>query len=215
MILVLSPHGDDAELAMGGTMAILARQQRVRHVVMALTDYVSSDGVTISEQLRLDEAARACCELKVELHAAPFPDNGLTGVLPGLVAYIDDLLRVFRPTDVYTCLPWFNADHDALYRASLAAMRKVGQNICFWGYEMPGQGLGYTMPEHGWMYSRLDRSAIDCKMRAISAYDTQKLAGKSGPVSLNGTMRLAELRGCECNAEWAERQLLLRGERAL
>jgi LmbE family N-acetylglucosaminyl deacetylase len=212
MIIVLSPHGDDAELAMGATMAALAaRGERVRHVVMTTSQYKTSDNRLITSQQRRDEAALAASELGVEFQPGNFVDNDLIGQLSDLVRYVDELLEAYQPTDVYTCLPWFNEDHTALYKATLAAMRRMGQQTAFWGYEMPAQELGYRMPEAGWFYSIVDKVCMNKKLNALMAYQSQNLIRKSGPVSLRGSRTLAELRGCECGAEFAERQLLLRG----
>lgn len=215
MILVLSPHGDDAELAMGGTMAALGDTDRVRHVVMTVSPYTASNGELVTHEVRMNEAALACRELGAEFHPGPFTDNDFIGQMSDIVGYIDGLLETYRPTEVYTCLPWFNEDHTVLYKATLAAMRKVGSRTRFWGYEMPAQQLGYTMPEAGWQYTLLSEGDLKRKLKALTAYGTQKLATKSGPVSMQGALKLAELRGNEVGFDWAERQLLLRGVRSL
>jgi LmbE family N-acetylglucosaminyl deacetylase len=177
---------------------------------MTASPYTTSENALVTEQQRLDEGSRAARELGVEVQFGDFEDNHLSQAQPQLVAFIDKLIAQFNPTEVFTCLPWFNDDHTALYRATLAAMRK-NNSIYFWGYEMPQQSLGYQMPEHGWLYVKLDREAVNRKTKALCAYETQQLVGKTGPVSLQGAMKLTELRGSEVGAELAERQLLLQG----
>lgn len=198
---------------MGGTInSMVANGRRVVHLVMICDDYRNSARVKIDAEARMDDASVAADELGMDLFVfQEIPENQGPQYSDLLVAEIDAWLKELQPCEVYTCLPWFNVDHDAVYKATVAAMRRHF-SCPFWAYEMPQQELGFQVPEHGWLYNPLSEEDMAAKRLAIMAYDpTQKLVTKPGPVSMRGAEALARLRGVEVGYANAERFLLLRG----
>lgn len=197
---------------MGGTMHHFARLGPVVHMVMMVGDYRNAAGDMVEMASRRDDATRAAEFLNVSgMIFCDFEENTGDMIRGDMVRAIDTVIELIRPRDVFTCLPWFNQDHDAVHMATVASMRRYFA-ARFWAYELPAQGLGYHMPEHGWAYRVLDDEDQMAKATAIACYEnTQKLVSKDGPVSLDGATALAQMRGSELGVAMAERQLLLRG----
>lgn len=199
---------------MGGTIHRMAEQGiEVVHLVLMVQGYRNSNKVYLDTNDRVQDASNAAGVLGVSHLEVDrtIPENKGLSHVDYMVGLFDRWLEEMQPTEVYTCLPWFNDDHVAVYRASLAAMRR-SFSPTFWAYEMPQQDLGYHVPEHGWRYVSLDDQDVAMKLKALAQYDrTQGLIHKTGPVSTRGAEALAMMRGTEIGTKWAERQLLLRG----
>jgi LmbE family N-acetylglucosaminyl deacetylase len=199
---------------MGGTIHRMAEQgTQVVHLVLMVQGYQNSGLVYLETQERVQDATSAATVLGIshlEIDRTIPENKGLSHV-DYMVGLLDRLIQEMQPTEVYTCLPWFNDDHVAVYRATLAAMRRSFSPM-FWAYEMPQQDLGYHIPEHGWRYVSLDDQDVAMKLKGLAQYErTQSLVSKTGPVSTRGAEALAMMRGTEIGTKWAERQLLLRG----
>lgn len=182
------------------------------HLVLIGGMYTKADGTIVLAGARMEDAIAAADALGVHLLMYEgIPENKGTGHVGEMVRELGYWLKTLQPGEVYTCLPWFNQDHDAVHKATLAAMRRHFSGM-FWAYEMPQQGLGYQMPEFGWAYSEIAPKDRAAKEKAIRAYEpTQQLFSKDGPVSWKGADALARMRGSEVGVDYAERFLLLRG----
>lgn len=213
-ILVLSPHADDAELAMGGTIAKWChrRKQEVVIAVACASKYENRDGLVVSpEDRELDQMA-ACHVLGAHWHWRPFDAENKLDLVPRseVADWIDGLLLQHAPSAVYVCLPWFNQDHTALWDAlQVVARRAEGPDL--WAYEMPGQ---HPPQEFGWRYEALIEPDIERKGAALMLHATQRLDLATGLISIKGAEVHTRMRGMQVNRTHAERFLLLRATQA-
>lgn len=185
---------------------------QVVHLVLIGGIYETAYGTIVLAGARLEDAIAAADALGTHLLMYEgVPENKGISHVGEIVKELDYWIKNLQPSEVYTCLPWFNQDHEAVHKATLAAMRRHF-SCRFWAYEMPQQGLGYQMPEFGWEYVRMSPESRTAKAAAIHAYEpTQKLFSKDGPISWKGADALARMRGSEVGVDYAERFLLLRG----
>jgi LmbE family N-acetylglucosaminyl deacetylase len=220
VMICLSPHADDVELAMGGYMARRVEEgSRVISVLLSSSTYMSTGGRTVFAQERVMEHMKACTVLGVEAVVMPmFEENeALLAPRGDVVKMVYSLIHQFEPTELFVPLPWFNQDHTVVWEAVLAATRPVftiKQVPEIWAYEMPGQDHGPISPvgQFGWCYVVLTDAHMVKKRHAIEAHDSQ-MAGKEGHlIGVTGSEALARLRALEAGPEinWAERFALVK-----
>lgn len=215
-VMVLSPHGDDAELSMGATMAEWAASRDeddsvVRHVLLSVP---AVGGRTLRER----EFDQACAELGVSaVVGAYFVDNEFRRSLHSIVALIEDLLRLHKPKVLCVPLPWFNDDHKVVWEAALAALRPVEglfQPRRVYAYEMPAQEWGARLPETGALYRAVSEVHLNQKIKALKCYRSQKASRTGGVIGPDGVQLIAKLRGLEIGVPLAERLWVVREVRA-
>jgi LmbE family N-acetylglucosaminyl deacetylase len=179
--LVITPHPDDAETQMGGTLALLAdRGQRI-----LLVDLTTGEPTEFAEPgIRAAQAAEAARILGVERRTLDYQDRFLADELPVRLA-VARLIREHRPRWVYgigdACV---HPDHAAAVDLTRAAvfLARLGQ----WERVPGGESLADQEP---WAVDRLffphckmeppwadfafavDVSAVyERKRRALAAY---------------------------------------------
>lgn len=144
-ILVFSPHADDVEIAMGGTIAKLSKDNDITMITCILPSedrHGDKDQQMIDN--RGDEQSRSAAILGAKLHlmnldAYEFAYNR------HFVKMFDQLIVSHRPDVVFSC--WehdTHQDHQTLAKILYSALRK--NDISYYMYEstnLPG-GLGGT-----------------------------------------------------------------------
>lgn len=216
--LVLSPHSDDGDLAMGGTIAKLVREKNtVRQVCMIAGTYKNTQGAVIDWNTRRAEffASQKVLGTTSPIMGPFAAENAMTTQPIGeLVAYIDELVRDYTPDRVYVPLPWFNQDHTVVWEAACAAMRRSFDPVWL-AYEMPGQTWPvFPQPQLGWHYEVLEPTDMMKKEAALKSHVSQNLQGGDGPVSIRSVYSLLLARGHEVGELFAERFYLIRGKKS-
>jgi LmbE family N-acetylglucosaminyl deacetylase len=138
-ILAIGAHPDDVELGCGGSLAKLSKGGAE---VRALIFSRGRRGV-MSDADRAAETKRALQVIGVrDVRVCDFEDTRLSASLNDLVAVIEEEVRSFKPTRVYTMFQHDrHQDHRAVYEASAVACRCVPQLL---GYETPSSYPNFT-----------------------------------------------------------------------
>jgi len=203
-IVLVAPHPDDEVLALGGTVAQLARCGH-EVLVYAVTDGEAShpgSGRWTPAQLlqtRPQESADALAQLGIAAHVIRLglPDGGVAAEERSLAMQ----LQLLSTDTVF--VPWRfdgHPDHEACARATLAAARTAGARCI----EFPVWAL---VPEHE-AHGRLRQSALQCiavdtglmraKARAVQAFQSQiQPDGDTAPV-----LHPSALRAWSGRCEW-------------
>ena len=124
-ILVFTPHPDDETFAMGGSLALLAKNDNNIHVVIYTNDNKGSLDLTMTRErlarIRRAEEERSCEILGIDIeniHWLGYEDGDLEYADPKLLrGKIARLLKMIRPDVVFTADPgakwnqWHKTDH--------------------------------------------------------------------------------------------------------
>lgn len=168
MILVVSPHPDDAEIALGAAMSRWTKEgRRVVIAVMAGEGdlLMTHSNSLIPFETRKEEQRKAAATLGVEVIFLDIaPASRFDTVPMGMfVQALDELMG--RATEVYLPLPSYNIDHEVVFKAGLAALRpgKAG-HVKSYLYEQPQNAHGSQV--HGQIAGK--------KYIVVSGYDGQK-----------------------------------------
>ena len=171
-ILVFSPHADDVEIAMGGTMAKLAKNNDVTLVTCILP---TEDRQGNRDQQMIDnrgiEQAKAAGILGVQLHLMDIDTYNFT-YNREYVKLFDQLIVSHEPDVVFSC--WehdTHQDHQTLAKILYSALRK--NNISYYMYEstnLPG-GLGGNQfaPQ---VFVDISGEPLQKKIEALKQYQT-------------------------------------------
>ncbi len=178
-VLVFSAHPDDAELAMGGTIALLSKN----NFKVGLIDLTKGElGTRGTAESRQREAFNAAIILKVSLREnLEIPDGNIQLNKENLLKVIMTI-RKYRPTIVFA--PYFNDRHpdhiDASHLVKRAVFYSGLSKIKTFDKEVPQQHfrpekLFYFMQTYTFEPSFIvDISeTFDQKMKSISCYETQ------------------------------------------
>jgi N-acetylglucosamine malate deacetylase 1 len=184
-VLTVGAHADDAELAVGGTIASLRRAgARVVMVVVSLPgDYKQR----MAEAK--DAAAILGCELRVLMQDGSRRIEDLKSY--ELVAMIDREVKEHRPAAMFSHGPSeFHRDHVLVHEACVSSQR-----LCYFDFFTyhPNFCRPVPVPFHPRAYVDIT-DTIETKMRAIAAHQSQfKCRGLSTEIyrdiaRLNGRM---------------------------
>jgi LmbE family N-acetylglucosaminyl deacetylase len=191
-VLAVGAHPDDLELAIGGTLARLARESA--RVVMAVVS-IPADFAT-REAEASDAAAILGCELRILV------DNGCGRADEmrhhELVGMLDALVRELEPAAVLThSASEFHRDHIAVHNACLSTQRLRTFDLFHFG---PTMTRAVPVPFHPRAYIDVS-GTIDTKMQAIQAH-----ASQFGARGLEAEMYrdLARLNGRMVGVKYAE-----------
>jgi LmbE family N-acetylglucosaminyl deacetylase len=215
-ILVLAPHADDAEFGMGGYLCRMAREEtaKAQVVIFAYGDYVRADGPRVTFEGRKAETAEAMKLLGAEHRFVEgFHENYGESSRLKLTAMVETVLEWGQPDELFVCLPSFNQDHQALFDATITALRpgRFDHIKRIWMYEYPGNSWGPEPPRGGRCYVRMGRHDLTTKLAALAAHKSQGFGTDHiQHVGMSGSQALSALRGSECSAEHAELFYLLR-----
>jgi LmbE family N-acetylglucosaminyl deacetylase len=199
-ILITSPHPDDIEPQMGGTIARYTKQGHQVLMLNAIIPCQDTDGKVIegAKEKRKAEANRAAKILGADLILLD-QDPYRLQFNRDLVQTIDRIVQEFSPDIVYTC--WVHdshQDHQAMARATFVATRKNISNLYMFEPVIPG-GL---VPEMFNASSYVDiTDTLDQKIKSIEAYESQTALYKNWVEASVGRSRH---RGFEINVDYAE-----------
>lgn len=190
-ILAFSPHPDDAEVLMGGTIARYTQKGHDVRVVL----------VTIPNQKkeRVEEAKAAAKILGADLLILDVDPYKLT-FNRDIVESFDSILNDFLPDAIYTC--WVHdshQDHVAVSQAAIASARNASCPIYMYDQALPSGTTPYSFRAQ----SFVDISdTIDTKIQAVRSHKTQ--INKYSNSWVQGIKGRAAYWGFSINAQYAE-----------
>jgi N-acetylglucosamine malate deacetylase 1 len=215
-VLVFAAHPDDEVLGMGGTIAVHARHGDVVRVV-CVTDGSSSQypGDTETRERKNAEAKRAAEILGVAHYVhLDLPDMRLDTVAHvDLNRVVEEQVREFAPSVVYTAHPDVNQDHRALFDSVSVAVRPVpGQAVRRVLTYAPTSSTEWTPAGANWFVPTwyVDiTDTLDRKLEAFRCFATE-LREYPHPRSDRALRAHAELHGATVGCEYAEPFVLVR-----
>ncbi len=187
--MVFSPHPDDAEVFMGGT---IAKYIQSGHEVLIVL-------VTVPQEKRRVESIEAARILGAKLHILDLPPYGI-GFNRRLVGVFDVVIKSFTPDAIYTS--WLHdshQDHVVVCQATMASARR--NNCSMYMYDQ-GLSSGFT-PDVFKAQSFVDISdTMELKIKSISAHKSQ--VEHYGERWIAGMMARATYLGYRINTKYAE-----------
>jgi len=144
-VLVLAPHPDDETIGCGGSLCLHRKANDPVKIVFltngAMGDWSGKRSKETIVAIRKAEATEACNEMGLtSLEFWGFEDRGLAEA-DGVLAYLIDLLKLFRPGIVYSPSLWeFHPDHRAASFLLCKAASRCAFDFDIFFYEV-GQPL--------------------------------------------------------------------------
>jgi LmbE family N-acetylglucosaminyl deacetylase len=210
-LLFVSPHPDDAELACGGMMRRHLSEGAIVSVAVCTGPgdlKMVHSGAVVKFHERQEEQKQALAELgDIQLLWLDLAPASKFDEVPQsrFVCEFDALFPKFD--EVYLPLPSYNADHERVWKAGLAAFRpgKLDRTALF-AYEQPMQSHGEQLASAIMCkrYYRLSEDDIVAKMRALTRHSSQVAGREDALCGPAGVEALARLRGLEVGAAYAE-----------
>lgn len=186
--LVLSPHSDDAELAMGATMAAIARVGN--RVVNKIFSYCDSSAL-------IYEAKEANLILRSEIATEPgwtYKVRHFNAYRQGILEDMIDLRNKYKPDFVFCpSSDDLHQDHQVI----TAEARRAFKHCTLLGYELPWNCTGFKNQ----VYSVVTKDDLMKKVAAIRAYKSQdhRIYTKDDKIWAS-----AAFRGTQGGVEYAE-----------
>ncbi len=217
-VLVVAAHPDDEVLGMGGTIAFHAvtRGDAVRIVCVtdgSSTQYPGDAGIRAQKE---EEARAAARDLGVTDYVhLDLPDMRLDTLAHVEVnRVVEEQVRDFEPTVVYTVHPDVNRDHRALFDSVAVATRPTpGQSVRRVLTYAPTSSTEWTPAGLNWFVPNwfVDvTETLDRKLASFRRYRTESRPYPH-PRSERAIRAAAEFFGASCGCEAAEPFVLVRG----
>lgn len=214
--LVVSPHSDDAELGLGGTMARARAEGIEIHVLTAVvkgeqhgpTGYTSSHqrAAELSASLEPFGIGHSIFQFRPE---AGDPFDLCLSSKSAFVSALDSAIARLKPDTVFLPVPSFHQEHQWVYECGMAACRPTRHPSpirSVYAYEYPAAGWG---PSASWDASRggvyVDiTDTLDAKLRMLAAHVSQMYRNNDALISYEAVKALARFRGIEAGVAQAE-----------
>ena len=190
-IIAFSPHPDDAEVLMGGTIAKYAQKG---HDVLIVVVTIPNQ-----EEKRVEESKKAAAILGARLSILNLNPYELA-FNRTLVQIFDNILKDFPPDIIYTS--WIHEshqDHTAVSKATIAAARKNACSLYMYEQALPSGLTPYAFKAQAFV----DISdTIETKIESVLAHDSQ--VQNFSEQWIQGIRARATYRGFQINVEYAE-----------
>ena len=210
-ILVIAPHADDEVLGCGGMIARRTSEGHRVDVVVVATGGIKGRHLDYTPGVaqRLNEFEQSCNILGAVANQVLYlTKDMMMDTIPQLelVTKLDEVLDFYDFDEVYIPCPGFNHDHAAVYNAAYAALRlTTGRRppslVALYEYTFSAWNPGKV--HGGKMYVELTSEHMIKKLEAFAAYKSQ-VKPAPHPSSLTAIKILAQQRGIECGADYAE-----------
>lgn len=190
-IIVFSPHPDDAEVLMGGT---IAKYTQKGHDVLIVVVTVPNQ-----KEKRIEESEKAAAILGAHVSFLDMDPYKLK-LDRRLVEIFDKVIEDFPPDIIYTC--WnhdSHQDHMAVYRTTIAAARKNRCSVFMYDQALPSGISPY--PFRPQVFVDIS-STIEIKIQSVSAHKSQLKSFSNQWIE--GIKAKAIYIGCQINVEYAE-----------
>lgn len=190
-VIVFSPHPDDAEVLMGGTIAKYA--QNGHDVLIVLVTIPSNKKLRLEESRKSAEILGARLEV-LDLDSYELAFNRKT------VEVFDRVFKDFPPDAIYTC--WINdshQDHFTVARATIAAARKNSASLWMYEQALPSGLTPFAFRPQTFV----DISdTIEVKIKSVLAHESQ--VQNFTEQWINGIKARATFMGFQINVKYAE-----------
>ena len=189
-VLVISPHTDDADVGVGGTLIKLGKDFNVLHI--ALTDCMDIERNAPYNLKDEFISAQKLLDIKSRLYDFPnrrFPENSFK-----IRDLFEELKRELVPDIVLCPSPKdIHQDHYATYLESF----RVFRNSTILAYESPRSTMGF-LPS---LYVALDEDIVRQKCTLVGMYKSQE---REYYMQADSITALARHRGAEIGRKFAE-----------
>jgi len=190
-IIVFSPHPDDAEVLMGGT---IARYAQKGHDVLIVVVTIPSQ-----KEKRIEESKKAAAILGARISVLDLDPYELV-FNRGLVEIFDQVIKDSQPDIIYTC--WLHdshQDHVNVSKTTIAAARK--NNCSLYMYE---QALPSGLTPYGFRAQAfVDVSdTMELKIESVLAHQSQ--VQNFSEQWIQGILARASYMGFQINVKYAE-----------
>ena len=190
-VIVFSPHPDDAEVMMGGTIGKYAQKGHNVSIVLVT--------VPNQKERRREESKKAAAILGVNLSVLDLNPYELE-FNRGLVEIFDQVIKDSQPDIIYTS--WIHdshQDHITVSKASIAAARKNNCSLYMYDQGLPSGLNPYTFRTR--VFVDISET-METKVKGISAHESQ--AQKYGERWIQGIIARAAYLGYRINTKYAE-----------
>ena len=190
-IIVFSPHPDDAEVLMGGT---IAKYIQKGHDVLIILVTIPNDKETRRKESEKSATILGARISILDLDAYELAFNRK------LVETFDKVIQDFPPDIIYTS--WIyesHQDHTAVSKATIAAARKNACSLYMYEQALPSGLTPYTFRAQAFV----DISdTIETKIKSVLAHNSQ--VQNFSEQWIQGIRARATYRGFQINVEYAE-----------
>ena len=215
--LIITPHFDDETIGCGGLISKLSDRvgYSVKIVVVATNESTYNYNVKriVSNQERYEESVEALKVLGLSekhlIQLKGFEDGKLDLCdRKSLVTQLDRVIRDYKPSAVLFPYSSHHQDHQAVYQASISALRPtVDTNFIKLKamYEYPYiNAWSSNINPNSKLYVPLSPENISRKNSALLKYKTQLVRDPRDILDVSSIMNLAKIRGLEIGQEYAE-----------
>lgn len=217
--LIITPHCDDETIGCGGLMSSLARDPKnfVRIVIVAThkDTYNYSAGRVVSNEERMSETLEAISVLgfneeNISVKQLSGFEDGKVDLasMKDLISQLDGEIRSFQPTAVLFPYSSHHQDHQAVYKASIAALRPTLDTRYIKlraMYEYPYvNSWSSNLNPNSKLYYRLEVQDMLAKEEALKKFKSQLDRPDEDILSVDSIVALAITRGKEIGASYAE-----------
>lgn len=208
-ILAIGAHGDDIELACGGTLAkAMEQNHEVEMVLVTGNDSSDHNNVAIRANGVAEQEANAAAKVLgvSKLHILGYQDTCVP-YSAELVSKLDEIISEFRPDIIFTHFVFdTHQDHIRTAHSTISAARR--QNTIFLYEPINPSGQGYV-PFRPQVYVDITQT-IDKKVNALQAHQSQY--EKYTDKWIEAVVARAQFRGFEMGADYAECFEVVRSE---
>jgi N-acetylglucosamine malate deacetylase 1 len=199
-VLVIAAHPDDAELAIGGTIAKLVKSGHICKLLIAVTPSEQSSGVSTKEfkMVRQNECEKAAEILGTEFETLNL-DPYQMWFKRDLVKTIDTNINEFAPQIVFT--HWnhdSHQDHVAIANATFAACRRNSISLIMYEQLIAGGITPYSFQPNIFLDIT---DVIQIKLKSVGIYALQQKKDRQWLKAVEG---VAAFRGNQIGVQYAE-----------
>ncbi|MBT4764786.1 PIG-L family deacetylase [Candidatus Woesearchaeota archaeon] len=208
-ILAVGAHGDDIELACGGTLAkALEHNHEVEMVLVTGNSSSDHNDVTIRADGIAEQEAKAAAKVLgvSKLHILGYQDTCVP-YSAELVAKLDEIIGELKPDIIFTHFVFdTHQDHIRTAHSTISAARR--QNTIFLYEPINPSGQGYV-PFRPQVYVDITQT-IDKKVNSLKAHQSQY--DKYTDKWIDAVVARAQFRGFEMGTDYAECFEVVRSE---
>jgi LmbE family N-acetylglucosaminyl deacetylase len=203
MIIIFSPHSDDAELGCGGAISKFSfSNNKCLNVIFSC---YNGD--------RKAEAIKSAQYLNMEVCFGNFIDGEFDKEpFKNFVLFMDNIFKSYKVDSLFIPYPSFHQDHEIVYKAAIAALRPYSSNSSIkkiLQYELPYTYWGPKIDGSS-VYIPLSGEDVKNKLESIKCYSSQISIEKYHPRNLNVVKDWTKMRGMEISTEYAEKFYLVK-----
>lgn len=200
-ILIVSPHGDDELLGMGGYMISEISKGSKVHVVFGTDGHPENDDSNTRAQEIEKVSKFVGFTYEILFHDMDCKLNTIDS--KEIINAIDKVIEDFKPDEFYCCYPSHHQDHQTLYECSKACMRlKEGHIPYIYGLYEYIFIDPLNLPQGGLLYIDISEH-IEKKLQAFELYKSQHKQSPS-PLCCESVRTMNALRGIQCGKKYAE-----------